>query len=161
MDNDITKEKNAETKIDSLTKELDDIKTEVAELINERKTGKKSEKVVFNKKKTDEKWSEQEFDCVFLFDEHANILDCNDNMYKRLGYSKTELLSLNMADFDALESKQDLIEKINKAKKKGVYTFKTIHKRKDGSAILVQENFQYLEDKNTFKCIVREDFSTE
>ena len=80
-------------------------------------------------------------------------------MYKSLGYSKSEMLSLNMADFDALESKKDLAKKINQAKKNGVASFKTIHKRKDGSAVLVHENLQYLKDKNAFKCIVREDYS--
>ncbi|MCK5636807.1 MAG: PAS domain S-box protein, partial [Thermoplasmatales archaeon] len=78
---------------------------------------------------------------------------------KRLGYSKSEMLTLNMADFDALETKSDIMEKINQAKKDGVYSFKTIHKRKDGSAILVQENIQYLKNKKAFKCIVREDYS--
>ena len=53
----------------------------------------------------------------------------------------------------------DLVEKINQAKKDDVYSFKTIHKRKDGSAILVQENIQYLKNKKAFKCIVREDYS--
>jgi hypothetical protein len=69
------------------------------------------------------------------------------------------MLSLNFSDFDALESKQEILEKIENTKKNGVYSFKTIHKRKDGSAILVHENMQYLKDKNQFKCIVREDFS--
>ncbi len=109
----------------------------------------------------EEKWSEHEFDSVFILDSDANVIDCNENMYKRLGYTKSEMLSLNMADFDALESKQDLIKKINDAKKKGTTSFKTIHKRKDGSAILVYENLQYLKDKNEFKCIVREDHSLE
>jgi hypothetical protein len=69
------------------------------------------------------------------------------------------MLSFNMADFDVLETKNEIIKKINQTKKNGVYSFKTIHKKKDGSAILVNENIQYLEDKNKFKCIVREDFS--
>lgn len=110
-------------------------------------------------KKLEDKWSESEFDSVFLFDENANIVDCNENVYKRLGYTKSEMLSLNMADFDALESKEDIIKRINEAKKTGVINFKTIHKRKDGSAILVHENVQYIKDKNVFKCIVREDYS--
>jgi len=108
--------------------------------------------------KLEDKWSEHEFDSVFLFDENANILDCNENVHKKLGYTKSEMLSLNMADFDALESKEDIINKINDAKKTGSITFKTIHKRKDGSAILVHENVQYIKDKNVFKCIVREDY---
>jgi PAS domain S-box-containing protein len=107
---------------------------------------------------SDERWSEHKFDSVFIFDENANILDCNKNMYKRLGYSKSEILSLNMSDFDVLESKQEILNKIKKAKKIGVLSIKTIHKRKDGSAFLVSENLQYLKNKNEFKCIVREDF---
>jgi PAS domain S-box-containing protein len=161
IDTNITREKRAESKIDLLNKELEDLKMEITELLNEReeRKGNGLEPIGIKTKKLNEKWSEHEFDSVFLFDENANILDCNENMHKRLGYSKSEMLSLNMADFDALETKQDIVEKINKAKKNGVYSFKTIHKRKDGSSILVHENLQYLKDKNTFKCIVREDYS--
>jgi len=79
-------------------------------------------------------------------------------MTKRLGYSKSEMLKLNMSDFDALETKKDIINKIQIAKKDGSIIFKTIHKRKDGSAILVKENVQYDKEKQNFKCIVREDY---
>ena len=34
---------------------------------------------------------------------------------------------------------------------------KTMHKKKDGTSIFVSENIQYLKDKNTFKCTVKED----
>jgi len=161
VDIDITREKRAEWKIRKLNKDLSDIKMEFTKLLNEREKHrfKNLDKIGVKKKKLDEKWSEHEFDSVFIFDENADILDCNENMYKRLGYSKSEMLSLNMADFDALESKKDLAKKINQVKKNGVASFKTIHKRKDGSAVLVHENLQYLKDKNAFKCIVREDYS--
>ncbi|RLF34056.1 MAG: hypothetical protein DRM98_01270 [Thermoplasmata archaeon] len=154
---DITYEKEAKEKIRELKTELSNLKMRITELLNERDRRRlfKSE----GKKKVDEKWSEHEFDSVFIFDENANIVDCNENMYKRLGYSKSEMLSLNMADFDALESKKDLLDKIKKAKKDGAVSFKTIHKRKDGSAVLVHENLQYIKDKNEFKAIVREDYS--
>lgn len=161
VDIDVTHEKKAEGKIRKLNKELSDLKMEITKRLNERGRHKfrKIDTIGATKKKLDEKWSEHEFDSVFIFDENANILDCNENMYKRLGYSKSEMLSLNMTDFDALESKKNLAKKINQAKKNGFTSFKTIHKRKDGSAILVHENLQYLKDKNTFKCIVREDYS--
>lgn len=115
--------------------------------------------MLIDTKQIDEKWSEHEFDSVIICDEKANILDCNKNMYERLGYTKSEILSLNMADIDALESTKEIINKIKKAKEIGSITFKTIHKRKDGSAILVLENLQYLKDKKQFKSIVREDYS--
>ena len=137
---------------------------EMTGLLNERDTKKikkidKHQKPISNNK--DVIWTEHEFDSVFILDENANILDCNENMFKRLGYTKSEILNLNMADFDALESKDDIINKINKAKKEGSISFKSIHKRKDGSALLVFENLQYLKDENKFKCIVREDYSVK
>jgi len=148
---DITNLKNAESRIHDLNKKISDLKIEITDLLNKREGKTKSIK--------DIKWSEHDFDSVFIFDEKANIIDCNNKMVERLGYSKGEILSLNMADFDALETKEDIINKIKQVKKKGPMSFKTIHKRKDGSAILVHENLQFIEDENKFKCIVREDYS--
>lgn len=157
VDTDITTEKYKENKIKEINTELETLKVEITELLNQRE--KKKLNFEKNLNKIEEKWSEHEFDSVFILDENANILDCNDNMPKRLGYSKSEILSLNLSDIDALESKNDILDKIQKTKKEGVISFKTIHKRKDGSAILVHENLQYNKDKKQFKGIIREDYS--
>lgn len=159
----ITEEKRAIIRIKELNNELSELKTEVTGLLNEREI-KKSKSILEPKKTkkiTDDNWSEQEFDSVFIFTENADIIDCNENMYKKLGYTKDEILSFNLSDIDALESKKDLIAKIQKTKKDGIISFKTIHKRKDGSAILVHENFQYNKNKNEFKGIIREDYSSK
>ena len=103
-------------------------------------------------------WTENEPDSVFTFDDKANIVECNDNMYKMLGYTAEEMKAMNISDFDALETKEGIIAKINKIKKEGAMVFKTIHKRKDGSSVLVEQNMQYLSDQNKFKCIVRQDY---
>ena len=160
VNTDITNEQNAKNKIKKLNNELSSIKIEITELLNERDRNKDTIGVIpLIKKQKDEAWSEHEFDSVLLLDEDANILDCNEKMYKQLGYSKSEILSLNLADIDALETKKDIVNKIKKAKKAGSITFKTIHKRKDGSAILVEENLQYIQEKNEFKSIIREDYA--
>jgi PAS domain S-box-containing protein len=112
-------------------------------------------------KEKSERWSENDFDSVIFLDENANITDCNEKMYERLGYSKSEILSFNLADIDALETKKDITNKIKKAKKVGSITFKTIHKKKDGSPIFVEENLQYIADKNTYKGIIREDYCSK
>ncbi len=158
VNTDITDHKKDKHRIKKLNNELSTIKVEITELLNQRDNNKKGLDFVTSVK-TDEKWSEHEFDSIFLIDEKANIMDCNEKMYERLGYSKSEILSFNLSDIDALESKKDIVNKIKKAKKDGSITFKTIHKRKDGSAILVQENLQYNSDKNNFKGIIREDYS--
>jgi PAS domain S-box-containing protein len=162
VDTDITPEKENEIKIKQLNKDISKLKTKINELLNERekiKTKKKIEPLTPDIPTIEETWSEHEFDMVFIFDEKANILDCNENMYQKLGYTKSEMLSLNLADIDALESIDEIKNKINIAKENGSITFKTIHKRKDGSAVLVQENLQYLKEKNKYKGIVREDYS--
>jgi len=160
INTDVTDQKIAQEKINVLNKELSGLKKEINKLSNEVKLRENSliEPIDFNKEKIDEKWIEKKLDSVFFFDINANILDCNENMYKKLGYTKEEMLSLNMIDIDALETKKDLFEKINLAIKKGAYSFKTIYKRKDGSTILVFENLQYIKNKDNFKCIVREDY---
>jgi len=154
---DINELKNAEVIINDLNEEILGLKNQMKEVLNKSdiKTDLKEKSGLDTE--NDEKWSEKEFDSVFLFDEKADIIDCNDELVKKLGYSKNELLSLNMADFDALETKDDIIDKINKAKKDGVASFKTIHKRKDGSIIFVYEKLQYIKDEKKFKCMVRED----
>lgn len=157
---DITDLKNAHNKIQKLNKEISDLKINITDLLNEReKSSGLKDTIIKSKNQLDKKWSDHDFDSVFIFDEKANIIDCNDKMVERLGYSKGELLSLNMADFDALETKEDILDKIKQVKKNGVISFKTIHKRKDGSAILVHENMQFIKEEDKFKCIVREDYS--
>jgi len=157
---DITKLKDAEFRIQDLKKDISDLKIKISDLLNEREKNLNfKDNIVDTKTQLDKKWSEHEFDSVFIFDENANIIDCNDKMVERLGYSKGEFLSLNIADFDALETKEDILNKIKQVKKEEAMSFKTIHKRKDGSAILVYENIQFLKDQKKFKCIVREDYS--
>ncbi len=161
VDTDITKEKLNELKVKELNQEIGNLKTEISTLLNvfEKRNNGEIRLNLSENKNFNEKWAEQDFDSVLIFDENANILDCNDNMVQQSGYTKNELLTLNLADFDALESKQEILNKLNKVKKNGSLSFKTIHKRKDGSAILVHENLQYMYDKNKFKAIVREDYS--
>jgi len=156
VDVDITAGKLSDEKIKELNKEMEDLKDRIAQLLNKNRK-KPGRKIVSIDKNFDGQWSEHEFDSVFLFDENANILDCNENMYKKLGYTKSEILSLNISDFDILESKKDIFNKIQEAKKKGNISFKSIHKRKNGTSVLVYENMQYLKNKNMFKCIARED----
>jgi len=158
VDINITKNKQSEKKIKLLDAEVSNLRKQLNRLINggqKNKLAKTIKKAITPLKQLGDKWIEQEFDAVFLFDGHANLLDCNENMHKQLGYTKGEMLSLNIVDFDALESKEDIISKIEDARRFGNISFKTIHKRKDGSAVLVSEYMESLKDENMFKCIVR------
>jgi len=104
-----------------------------------------------------EKQPTDEFDYMFLFDEKANIVECSENIDKKLGYNKVEMLHLNLSDFDLIENKDDIEKKIKQIKKQGHVLLKTIHKRKNGSSVLVTEGIKYLKDKHMFQCTVKED----
>jgi PAS domain S-box-containing protein len=97
------------------------------------------------------------FNKMLIFDENGNILDCNDDFCKSLGYKKDEMLRLNLTDIDSLETTNDIKKKITTIKKQGSITLKTIHRKKNGSSIFVSENIEYLKDKNLFKCNIKED----
>ncbi len=149
---DNTKLKIAEEKIEELNKKLSDMKDRIRGIHREKVLIDKPPKDITPKIDT-----EVEFDAVFIFDENANIIDCNNNICGKLGYEKEEMLSLKLTDLDYLENKADIKNKINKIKELGKTRLKTIHKKKNGSSLFVNEDIQYLKDKNLFRCVVKED----
>jgi PAS domain S-box-containing protein len=159
--NDITNERIKRLEVKKLNLELDSIKTEMSGLINKCEQEKPEKNSLLHKSQSNiyDKWEETDLDSIVFFDDNANVLDCNNAITERLGYSKDEMLSLNLCDFDALESKEEILNKIKITKKNGSYTFKTIYKKRDGSSILVFENLQYIRDENRYKAIIREDNS--
>jgi PAS domain S-box-containing protein len=97
----------------------------------------------------------QEFDYMFLCDEHANIIDCTTDIQQKLGYSKEEMLRLTMADVAILETLEEIRSMLETIKKQGCIEIKTIHRKKDGTSLLVQEHVQYLKERNRFLCLVK------
>jgi len=99
----------------------------------------------------------QDFDYMLLFDENAKIMDCTNDIQSKLGYNKREMLTLTLSDVSCLESHEAIKANLIEAKKHGTMRIKTIHKKKDGSSVLVSEQIKYLKDRNMFICMVKED----
>jgi len=97
----------------------------------------------------------QEFDYMFLCDEHAHIIDCTSDIQRKLGYTKEEMLKLSIADVTILETLEEIRSMLETIKKQGCIDLKTIHRRKDGTSLLVQEHVQYLKERNRFLCLVK------
>ena len=160
---DVNLEKSDIYEINKLTESLDRIMASLKLAV--MKVGVKKDEIFEENTASDKTWApniekpspEIGFDSFFTIDENANILECDDKIYKKLGYSKDEILNLNLSDFDVLESKESLIMKINDVKKQGSISYKTIFKKKNGSPFLVYESVTYLPDENKFKCLIRED----
>jgi len=92
---------------------------------------------------------------MFLCDEHANIIDCTTDIQQKLGYSKEEILKLTIADVAILETLEEIRSILETIKKQGCIEIKTIHRKKDGTSLLVQEHVQYLKERNRFLCLVK------
>jgi PAS domain S-box-containing protein len=148
---DATEYQVAETKIEELQEKLNEAYKQLHEILRQQPKGKTLIEPVFDTS------IEQEFDYMILFDENAKIIDCTNDIQKKLGYNKDELLSLTFADVVYLETYDEIRANLDEIKKLGAMQVKTIHKKKDGSSVFVSEQIKYLKDRNMFICMVKED----
>ncbi len=100
-------------------------------------------------------------DYILIFDDHGNIIDCTGQFSEKLGYTKEDMMNLSLIDFDTFENFDEFDQRIRLIRQQGQMEVKTIHKRKDGSLILVSESIEYLKEKNLFRCLVKEDVLVE
>ncbi|MFA0088729.1 diguanylate cyclase domain-containing protein [Vibrio sp. 10N.261.51.F12] len=89
-------------------------------------------------------------DAIYVVDPlTGQILNCNELAYKRLGYSKLELLRLTVPDinplFDASASWEEHVVKMKLAKNQFI---EATHRRKDGSEIPVEASVNLVEYNN-------------
>ncbi|HVQ00900.1 MAG TPA: PAS domain S-box protein [Candidatus Thermoplasmatota archaeon] len=101
--------------------------------------------------------AQKEFDYMFLCDEHGKIIDCTIEAQQALGYTKKEILSLSVADINILETLEKIRALLGALKTKGCTDVKSVHRRKNGSSLLVCEHIRYLSDGNRFLYQVKEE----
>lgn len=73
-----------------------------------------------------------------LTDEALNVVDVNPAFCKTIGYSREELLKMNVAEFDPKLEHREINDRLNRARAIGVVEFETKNKRKDGEIIDVE-----------------------
>jgi len=76
-------------------------------------------------------------DGIHVMDMQGNIMETNDAFCKMLGYTREEAARLNVADWDAQWSAEELRERFKWLIGKSTQ-FETVHRRKDGSLIHVE-----------------------
>jgi PAS domain S-box-containing protein len=141
----------AENKIEELEQKLSETYKQLHKVLQQQSTGNP----LLNPSITTV--SEQEFDYMILFDENAKIIDCTNDIQKKLGFTKDEMLNLTVADVVYLESYKDIKASLENIKKQGSTLIKSIHKKKDGSSLFVSEHITYLKERNMFICMVKQD----
>lgn len=83
---------------------------------------------------------DQAAEMVFYHDLDGKIIEANQAVIKCLGYSKGELLALNIMDIDPFARERDDMSKRWKVIKPGdpAITFEAVHRKKDGSTYPVE-----------------------
>ena len=85
----------------------------------------------------------------FLLLKHpeGNIIDANDSMCRILGYSRDDLLSMNIKDIDVdfVEAPEKVSQRLVKVKKDGVSLFEVRHRNKDGKIIDLEVSQKYID----------------
>ncbi len=76
-------------------------------------------------------------DGIHVMDMQGNLVEANDAFCRMLGYSREEVLGMNVADWDAQWSGDELHERFLALIGKSAL-FETVHRRKDGALIDVE-----------------------
>jgi len=76
-------------------------------------------------------------DGIHVLDIRGDIVEANDAFCRMLGYTQTEMDGLNVADFDAQWTEEELQAQLRALIGKSA-KFETVHRRKDGSLIDVE-----------------------
>ena len=76
-------------------------------------------------------------------DPTGRLLEVNRAYCQMTGYTEQELLSMHVADLEAVEAPLDTADRIKRLEEKGRDRFETRHRRKDGSMFDVEVSVQY------------------
>jgi PAS domain S-box-containing protein len=82
-------------------------------------------------------------DGFWLVDMGGRLLEVNEAYCRMSGYSGEELLTMDVADLEAKETRKDVYNHIQLLKSKGESRFESTHRRKDGSPFDVEVSAKY------------------
>ncbi len=90
---------------------------------------------------------ETAMDGFWKLDHKGDIIEVNPSYCNMIGYSKEELLTMNVKDVSAIDTEEIVKQRMYNVTIDGNGRFETKHKRKDGSCFDIVVSVQY--DKNT------------
>ena len=89
---------------------------------------------------------ETAIDGFLLTDIHGKLLEVNDAYCSMSGYTKQELLNMNISELEAIETNIETIAHLQRLKKVGEDRFESKHRRKDGTIFDLEISVQYRDD---------------
>ncbi len=97
-------------------------------------------------------------DGIIIHDAEGNIFDVNQTMYKRLGYTKAEMIKMSLNDLVAPEFAHNIGVHVKTLKEQGVAIFESGDKRKDGTYMPVEISARTVDykGKKLIQSVVRD-----
>jgi len=99
-------------------------------------------------------------DAVEVIDpETLRVLDVNETCCRHLGYTRGELLSMTVFDFDPNLDEARRSTTLEKLRRNELVLSKTVHKRKDGSVFPVETSLRYVRLDREYLLAISRDIS--
>lgn len=99
---------------------------------------------------------ETSIDGFWIVNKSGRINEINDSYCKLIGYSREELLLMNISDLEIEESDNETKQHIEDIEKNGSDRFETKHRKKNGEIIDVEISVQYITEIDLFVVFVRD-----
>jgi len=84
-------------------------------------------------------------DGFWIVNSRGNILAVNDAYCDMIGYTRDELLQMNVIDIEAGHSHKESTDHLKQIINQGTLRFETLHKHKDGSILEIEVSAKYLD----------------
>jgi len=97
-------------------------------------------------------------DAIFILDMKGNFIDVNKTAHERLGYTKEEMLSMNISRLDPPEYAARIPERLAQIEGLGMAVFESAHVKKDGTLMQVEVNSRvtYFKGEKVFLSVIRD-----
>lgn len=97
-------------------------------------------------------------DSIFLHDFEGNVIYVNEAGYKSRGYTKEEILNMNLWSLTPHQSKEQIIDVVEKIKENGEFIFEAIYPCKDGSTMPIEVHSRIInmDSKSFILSVVRD-----
>jgi len=127
----------------------EELEQRVKELENGALDRKRSEEVLQRSTERFRRLFEQASDAFSIYDlNNGKIVDANESACKNLGYTRDELLELNVSDIEISQTPEEIVEISSRAEKGKHVIVEGIHRRKDGSTFPVEISLGMLQDED-------------
>lgn len=95
-------------------------------------------------------------DGFWLTDMKGNLLEVNQAYADMSGYTMEELQNMHISEIDALDSRDDVKDRVKKFSAEGNALFETKHRRKDGTLFDVEVSVNHLPELEQFVSFFRD-----